>query len=290
MRRSVKHIGYVGAVAGLLLVGCGGEAESLAPAAESAASEDAAAPAADSSAVGGTEELALAADGTPLTMNAGLQVMHNMVRECMTDRGWTYVADLQSPDDIAESDRDAYVRAWGYGIASDVPEEAVPKPPNPNADYVSGRGDEDRKAYFADLFGGSDIEERSQGGFGIESCAGAADAATFGETGRAELEAKLDEAKATVAENTEMIQTGRAWVECMEGRGHQYGSLAAPREDIYGRAYALREQGFELDSSEVAALRELELRIAQDDWDCFKEADIKTVRDRLLREAQSEIG
>jgi hypothetical protein len=240
---------------------------------------------------GGANEVSSAV-GLNATTNARLnRKFEQKIAECMKGQAFSYtVVGTGLPADAADggtSNREAYVKKYGYGISTFFDAAKKPQPDANNA-YVAKLSKSDQKAYQLALLGfdpASNADPNAQ--FTPKSCVGKAFAILGDPTSVQNLIAKVNGLTTRANSDAKVVKALREWSSCMKGAGFTYAKDTDVEPDLLKRL----QKVYPTDPSQIGAansfdaaglskLQKLERDTAKADWDCTKKH--LSVRDKVL--------
>lgn len=240
---------------------------------------------------GGANEIANAV-GINATTNARLnRKFEQKIAECMKGQAFTYtVVSDGVPADAADggtSNREAYVKKYGYGISTFFDSGRKPQP-NANDAYVAKLSKPDTKAYQLALLGfdpATNADPNAQ--FSPKSCVGKAFAILGDPTAVQALITKINGLTTRANADAKVVKALREWSSCMKGAGLTYAKDTDVEPDLFKRLQKVYptdptqiSAANSFDSTGLNKLQKLERDTAKADWDCSKKH--MSVRDKVL--------
>ena len=214
----------------------------------------------------------------------------NAIAVCMAEQGFDYIPVVPDPSDVtvptASIDRDsrAFAEQYGYGIATDVPDDGGLSAEfmNPNWDALQAMSETEREAFDTALWGvesdtTTDANGNSSSSFEGGCITEAADPLSSDVTDEA------GEFLKTLPEDAAFGPLDAEWSACMAQAGFGQASPQAAEASIMDRFAAEVALGPTFDEEEAAALAKDEVPLAVASWDCKAETDYEA-RFRVIRD------
>jgi hypothetical protein len=236
---------------------------------------------------GGANEVVNAVGINPTTTARINRTLEQKIAECMKTEGFKYtVVGTNLPSDATDggsSNRESFVKKYGYGISTFLDTTKKPEP-DVNGAYVAKLSKSEQASYQLSLLGfdpATNADPNAQ--FTPKSCVGKAFAVIGDPTAVQNFITKLNGLTTRANADAKVVKAQREWSGCMKKAGFTFAKDTEVEPDLVkrlGKVYPTGNSTTTFDSAGLVKLQKLEKDTAKADWDCSKKH--LAVRDTVL--------